>query len=49
MYSALNGANYYWDGVHPNSTGYERMACTWIRAIKGLDANPSDPCSELAP
>lgn len=45
MHSVLDSSRYYADGVHPNEEGYLRMACTWIRAIKGMDPNPTDPCS----
>ena len=32
------------DGVHPNYIGYKKMACTWIKAIRGQKQTPNNPC-----
>jgi len=33
-----------WSGIHPNWSGYAKMACTWIKAIKG-ELQPGNPDS----
>lgn len=32
--------DYFTWGIHPNVLGYLKMACTWMRGIKGLTPNP---------
>lgn len=39
MYDALpteNNAAYFYDNLHPNQSGYDRMAAVWLEAIKTL-------------
>ncbi|TGK02613.1 lipase [Leptospira langatensis] len=46
MYDALQTqTDYSPDGVHPGPVGYQKMACSWIRAIKQMPSSPSDPCN----
>ncbi|BDA80272.1 SGNH hydrolase [Leptospira kobayashii] len=46
MYDALTLAtDYSFDGVHPSPAGYQKMACSWIRAIKKMPSLPENPCS----
>lgn len=47
MNSVIPSSSYFVDGVHPNREGYLRMACTWIRAIKGMPENSSAPCTDI--
>ncbi|WP_210411991.1 GDSL-type esterase/lipase family protein [Leptospira licerasiae] len=42
------GSDYSGDGVHPNASGYMKIACTWIRAIKGKQPNLQEPCAGVA-
>ncbi|WP_246031980.1 SGNH/GDSL hydrolase family protein [Leptospira fluminis] len=39
--------DYFGDGIHPNMFGYRKIACSWIRAIKGEKKNQDDPCSGI--
>ncbi|PKA12819.1 lipase [Leptospira meyeri] len=49
MYDALTSASdYSFDGVHPSSAGYQKMACSWVRAIKKMPSMPSSPCSDFS-
>ncbi|MGE8723287.1 hydrolase [Leptospira biflexa] len=46
MYNLLNDQNDYSpDGIHPNASGYFKMACNWMAGIN--NSNPSGPCSGL--
>lgn len=49
MYDALtSSSDYSFDGVHPSSAGYQKMACSWVRAIKKMPSMPGSPCSDLS-
>lgn len=36
MHSALNPAYDLWDGLHPNDSGYNKMATVWMNGIKAV-------------
>ncbi len=46
MNNVLNDqTDYFFDGIHPNSNGYFKMACKWIGAIN--NSPPAGACSGL--
>ncbi|TGL60476.1 GDSL-type esterase/lipase family protein [Leptospira sarikeiensis] len=48
MHSTLQPVtDYFQDGIHPNASGYLKMACSWVRAIKAQPANQQDPCNGI--
>ena len=55
MQELLNPQTDYADGVHPNMSGYQKMACAWVQAIniQGQKVNGGyfkpgpEPCSEF--
>ena len=56
MQNLLNGKSgnspnedYFAYGVHPNMMGYMKIACTWIKAIKGATNPSSNPCEGIGP
>ena len=56
MQNLLNGKSgatpnedYFTFGVHPNMMGYMKIACTWIKAIKGVADPASNPCEGIGP
>jgi lysophospholipase L1-like esterase len=42
MHAALTTADLA-DGVHPNATGYDKMAATWYTALKSVPGSIGDP------
>jgi lysophospholipase L1-like esterase len=47
MYSALTSADLA-DGVHPNATGYRKMAAVWYNALVSVPGSLTDPVQPSA-
>ena len=47
MHSALTTADLI-DGVHPNATGYDKMAAAWYNALRSVPGSIGDPAAAQA-
>jgi lysophospholipase L1-like esterase len=47
MHSAVTTADLI-DGIHPNATGYDKMAATWFAALRSVPGSLGDPGRPIA-